>query len=87
MPTQLEIATRVFSKRINFIDARIIPCKILNSAEKLMQYCDKDDIEFVALTNYLKGKLWTGDKRLINCLGNAKWNRVMSISEISDSDL
>jgi len=64
----------IFS-RVNFIKEDLIPEKIWLSAEKLVSDIDIDDSDFIALTKYLKGYLWTGDKELYNGLKlkNFKW--------------
>ncbi|MBC7981984.1 hypothetical protein H7X65_02820 [Candidatus Parcubacteria bacterium] len=62
----LEIETskgRIFSK-ITFINTLLIPIEIILEAEMLVANIDPDDTEHVALTLYLQGFLWSGDKRL-----------------------
>ena len=49
-------------KDINFIDERIIPMEIYQTAYQLCYEYDADDTPFVALTLYLDAKFWTGDK-------------------------
>jgi len=39
---------------------------------------DIDDTIFVAFTNYLKGKLWTGDKKLIKGLTDKGYTRFIT---------
>ncbi|PIX36262.1 MAG: hypothetical protein COZ59_02050, partial [Bacteroidetes bacterium CG_4_8_14_3_um_filter_31_14] len=52
---------RLFTK-IHFINEEQIIEKIWLKAENLTTNIDIDDTDFVALTDYLKGVLWTGDK-------------------------
>ena len=49
---------------IIFIDERLLPQALLLTTEALLQSIDPNDTPFVALTTYLGGKLWTGDKKL-----------------------
>ena len=63
---------KVFSK-INFINEELIPEKTWLSAEELVEDIDIDDSDFVALTKYIKGYLWTGDKELYNGLKRKKF--------------
>ena len=62
-----ELETLV-TKKIKFIHESLIPKTHFISAEKLVADIDFDDVPFVALTKHLKGKLWTGDKKLITGL-------------------
>ncbi len=50
--------------KISFIDEEIIPNKIWIQSEKIASDIDVDDTDFVALTSFIKGFLWTGDKEL-----------------------
>lgn len=55
----------LISKKIKFIDVRFIPSRIIRYAEDLLVDIDLDDVEFVALTEHISGRLWTGDKVLL----------------------
>ncbi|WP_373496022.1 hypothetical protein [Aquiflexum sp.] len=43
---------------------------------------DIDDTEFVALTEHIKGKIWSGDRVLKKGLEEKGWNKLISIEEI-----
>lgn len=62
-----EILYQVFNQ-IQFISDEQIPFHCWANAAKLVRDIDKDDIQFVALTEFLDGHLWTGDKKLLNGL-------------------
>jgi predicted nucleic acid-binding protein len=51
---------------ITFIDERLLPRDLLLKTENLLKKIDPNDTPFVALSVYLKGKLWTGDLELYN---------------------
>ncbi len=38
--------------------------------------------EFVALTEHIRGRLWTGDKELIKGLKRKKWDKLISTEEL-----
>lgn len=73
---------KVFSK-INFINEELIPEKIWLDAEELVADIDIDDSDFVALAKYLKGFLWTGDKKLYDGLKKKNFNRVYNTAELT----
>jgi predicted nucleic acid-binding protein len=72
---------RLFTK-IHFIDENQISQKIWLKAEKITSDIDTDDIDFIALTDYLKGILWTGDKILYNGLIKKEYNKVIRTKEL-----
>lgn len=72
---------QVFS-RIGFIDEGLIPEKTWLAAEKLVENIDVDDVDFIALTNHLKGFLWTGDKELHRGLKKKSLKRVYNTREL-----
>lgn len=72
---------KVLSK-INFINEQLIPMKIWKYSEELVKDIDIDDSDFIALTKYIKGHLWTGDKELYNGLKSKKFIRVYNTEDI-----
>ena len=80
--TQLnESLFRLFTK-IHFINEELIPKKLWLKSEKLAGDIDIDDTDFVALTLYLKGILWTGDKGLCTGLKAKGFEKVITTQEL-----
>jgi predicted nucleic acid-binding protein len=71
------------TENIKFISEKLIPTKIISSAEILLKNIDLGDVPFVALTKHLKGKLWTGDKKLIAGLEAKKFSDFITTNELS----
>ena len=65
---QLQIAYDKMLTKLTFINEELIPQSDWEKAEVLVADIDVDDTDFVALTKYLKGSLWTGDKVLYDGL-------------------
>jgi predicted nucleic acid-binding protein len=79
---QLDVSfTQVLSK-IKFINEAIIPVEIWLSAEQIVKDIDIDDIDFVALTKFLKATLWTGDKVLYNGLKEGQFKKLLNTAEL-----
>lgn len=76
-----KVATLITS-RIKFISVELIPRNLYLNAEKLAGDIDIDDTEFIALTEHIRGKLWTGDKELIRGLKKKKWDKTLSTDEL-----
>lgn len=70
------------SRKIRFIEEQIIPQEIWVDSEKVVSEIDTDDIDFVSMTKYLNGILWTGDKLLYNGLKKSNFVRVMNTNEL-----
>ncbi len=68
--------------RINFINESFIPSEIWMESERNISNIDINDIDFVALTYYLKGSLWTSDKKLLEHLRKINFVDVISTSEL-----
>lgn len=44
---------------------------------------DIDDLDFIALTRYLKGSLWTGDKMLYEGLKEKRFRNVYNTQDMN----
>lgn len=67
---------------ICFIAEEQIPKEHLVKSIELVKDIDNKDIVFIALTEYLGSKLWTGDKRLIQGLKSKGYSNVLSTEEM-----
>jgi predicted nucleic acid-binding protein len=74
-------------KRITFVDEILISDKELIKALDLVEDIDENDALFVALTNHLNGKLWTGDKKLIAGLQRKGYSKTLSTDELYEQFL
>ena len=79
---ELHKASTLIISKIRFINVELIPRELFVKAEKLAIDIDIDDTEFVALTEHIKGKLWTGDKILNKGLKKKNWNHTVSTDEL-----
>jgi predicted nucleic acid-binding protein len=62
-------------RRINFVREEVIPKAFFDKAYSLCRDIDEKDTPFVALTLFLKGYLWTGDKELKEGLKKKGFNK------------
>jgi len=67
-------------KRIQFINTDQLPLEDREQAYNLCQPVDPKDSPFLALTLSMSGKLWTGDKKLIQGLKEQGFQSFFSIS-------
>jgi predicted nucleic acid-binding protein len=79
---QYQKAYQKITNRIVFIDDILIPDEIIQNAIDMVSDIDKKDILFVALTNHLNARLWTGDRKLISGLMNKGYIRTMPTEEL-----
>lgn len=79
---ELHKTVTLITSKIKFINVELIPRKLFLKAEELTKDIDIDDTEFVALTEHIRGKLWTGDKELIKGLKRKKWDKLISTDEL-----
>ena len=77
----VEAKTLLFSEII-FVNAELIPQDIRRSAYANVKDVDPDDYEFVALTDFLKGKLWTGDKPLYKHLKTKGYKNIVNTEDL-----
>ena len=69
-------------RNITILNHTLIPTSIYKKAEKLCETIDLDDTIFIAVAEFTRGKLWTGDKKLINGLLEKKYKRLIRTEEI-----
>ncbi len=72
----------LITNKIRFINVKLIPAEAYQFAQALTKSIDIDDTEFVALTEHIKGKLWSGDKKLIQGLNNKGWKKFITTDEL-----
>jgi predicted nucleic acid-binding protein len=79
---QFEKTYNTIVRRIKFVDEILIPDKEIVKALALTADIDENDTLFVALTNQLRAKLWTGDKKLLNGLLLKRYSRILSTDQL-----
>lgn len=79
---ELERVITLITKRIRFINIKLIPKEVYQKTESMLIDIDIDDTEFVALAEHIKAKLWSGDKELMKGLAKKKWNKFISTQEL-----
>jgi predicted nucleic acid-binding protein len=76
-----EAQYRLF-KRISFLNEEIIPGNTWLWAEELVKEIDIDDVDFIAITKFLDGLLWTGDMELYRGLKTKGYDKVFTTAEL-----
>ncbi len=79
---EFEIAKTSVFTQINFVDIDTLPQDYLKQAVALTKDIDFKDFKFVALTLFLDGLLWTGDKVLYKGLRRKKFMNVLTTTEL-----
>ena len=80
----VDLQNAIFSK-IEFVNEELLSKKSWLIAEELTKDVDNNDMAFVALTYFLRAKLWTGDKKLINALKEKDFNQIITTNQILDN--
>jgi len=73
----------IITKKITFIDERLIPEELLIKTEIQLKTIDTNDTVFVALAKHLEGKLWTDDMQLYRGLKAKRFKNIILTSELS----
>jgi predicted nucleic acid-binding protein len=79
---ELQIAYDKMLLKLTFINEELIPQNDWEKAETLVADIDIDDTDFAALTRYLKGGLWTGDKPLYDGLKAKRFRTVYNTHDM-----
>ena len=80
--TELQMAYETMLTKLTFINDELIPQSDWEKAEILVADIDIDDTDFVTLTRYLKGSLWTGDKPLYDGLKAKRFRTVYNTQDM-----
>lgn len=67
---------------ITFIDDDVIPFEEYIKAMRIVRDIDPDDVNFVALNNYLNKVLWTGDLKLYRGLKEKGYDKVVIFEDL-----
>ena len=79
---ELETAYDKLLTKLTFINEELIPQSDWEKAETMSSDIDIDDSDFVALTRFLKGGLWTGDKPLYDGLKAKRFRAVYNTQDM-----
>ena len=77
----------MITDKIRFINIKLVSKESYKFAENLTFDIDIDDTEFIALTEHIKGKFWSGDKELQKGLLKKGWNKFISTDELYEKQL
>ncbi len=69
-------------KNITIINHSIIPTEVYKNAEIVCKNIDIDDTIFVAVSDFTKGFLWTGDLKLLNGLIKKGYKNLMKTDDL-----
>lgn len=79
---QLQESYTLVISKLHFINEEIIPAETWLFAESIAKDIDTDDIDFIALTQFLRASLWTGDKVLYTGLKKKKFKKLFTTAEL-----
>jgi predicted nucleic acid-binding protein len=69
-------------KNVTILNNSIIPKEIYRKAELLCRDIDIDDTIFIAVSDFIKGMLWTGDLKLIKGLTEKGYFDLIKTNEL-----
>lgn len=69
-------------RNIRTLNHLIVPNLFYQSAFDLCKDIDEDDTAFIAINNYVRGRLWTGDIKLINGLADLGYSKIVTTNEL-----
>ena len=77
------LIAKLFS-RLNFIPEESIPFEFWHRSASLVRDIDPDDISYVALNEFMDGRLWTGDTKLRRGLISKGYMKCISTKEMTE---
>ena len=84
---ELNRVIKLITNRIRIIDIRLVSKESYKHAEALTVNVDIDDTEFVALTEHIRGKFWSGDRELQRGLMKKEWNKFITTDELYEKTI
>jgi len=75
------------ASRVRFINEEQIPDAVWEKALAFTTGIDESDTPFVALSLYLDGYLWTGDKKLIRGLSKRGFQKILTTADLTKGKL
>jgi len=84
---ELNRVIKLITNRIRIIDIRLVSKESYKHAEALTVNVDIDDTEFVALTEHIRGKFWSGDRELQRGLMKKGWNKFITTDELYEKTI
>lgn len=79
---QLEQSIFQITDNLVFHSESLVPFHHWKKAADLVREVDMDDIAFVALSEFLEAKLWTGDKTLMKGLASKGYSKFITTEEL-----
>lgn len=73
---------RLVTKNITILNHSVIPLKSYISAEEICSSIDADDAIFIAFSQHLDAKIWSGDKKLISGLLKMGFDKVIMTEDL-----
>ena len=84
---KLNRVIKLITNRIRIIDIRLVSKESYKHAEVQTVNEDIDDTEFVALTEHIRGKFWSGDRELQRGLMKKGWNKFITTDELYEKTI
>ena len=79
---EVELLVEKLFSRLTFISEESIPFELWHRSAALVRDIDPDDISYVALTEFIGGRLWTGDVKLRKGLASKGYMKCISTKEL-----
>jgi predicted nucleic acid-binding protein len=82
--SSVEFETTKFQllSRIRFISEEQIPFEFWANAARLLRDIDPDDTPYLALNEFLGGRLWSGDKKMLKGLLSKGYSKCINTAEL-----
>lgn len=80
--SEIDYYYHIILKHINFVRSNLISKSNIKFAYNLCKDIDEKDTIYVALALELNGRLWTGDKKLIDGLNKKNFKQVITTGQL-----